>query len=50
MTMMRPAAATEQDAAAAYRLLEHKGARLRRDLGRDLAHRRQQRGVGRAHR
>ena len=35
--------AAEQEPAAAERLLEHERARLRGDLARDLAHRRQQR-------
>ena len=35
--------AAEEHAAPAHRLLEHEGARLRRDLAGDLAHRRQQR-------
>ena len=35
--------AAEQDPAAAERLLEHERARLRGDLARDLAHRREQR-------
>ena len=35
--------AAEQDAAAAEGLLEHEGSGLRRDLARDLGHRRQQR-------
>ena len=47
MTITLPAAtpghAAEQQAAAAERLLEHERAGLRRDLARDLAHRRQQR-------
>ena len=38
-----PGHAAEQDAAPAERLLEHERARLRGDLARDLAHRRQQR-------
>ena len=40
--------AAEQDPAAAERLLEHERARLRGDLARDLAHRRQQRQPPRA--
>ena len=47
MTMTLPAAtpghAAQQQPAAAERLLEHEGARLRGDLARHLAHRRQQR-------